>query len=175
MASIVAKMFFFCKKKPILLIFVECVLCEFLSYDNDQVVKTHLICQEKMMARTKSSRAHFRALGVLSLSKNLEKCHFTGILTWRAARADVRARAYKYQKWKDYHLRILLNIYIIRVACKLAEIIRLEIWKFLKKSWKNYNFWNFFEKSWISKKFVECVLCEFLSYNNDQVVKTHLI
>ena len=56
MASIVAKMFF-SSKKTILLIFVECVLCEFLSYDNDQVVKTHLIYQEKMMARTRNSRS----------------------------------------------------------------------------------------------------------------------
>ena len=51
MASIVAKMFF-SSKKTILLIFVECVLCEFLSYENDQVVKTHLIYQEKMRAVT---------------------------------------------------------------------------------------------------------------------------
>ena len=66
MASIVAKMVFFCEKKPIVLIFVESVLCEFLSYVNDQVVKTHLIYQEKMMARTKNSRAHFRARCVRS-------------------------------------------------------------------------------------------------------------
>ena len=94
MALKVAKMVFFFKKKTILLIFVECVLCEFLSYDNDQVVKTHLIYQEKMMARTRNSRA----LGMLPLSKNLEKCHFKGILMWRAARGGVRARAYNYEK-----------------------------------------------------------------------------
>ena len=134
MASIVAKMFFFCKKKTILLIFVECVLCEFLSYDNDQVVKTHLICQEKMMARTKSSGAHFRARCARSecshcakTSKNLQKYHFKGILMWRAARAEVRAREYNYEKSKVYHPRMLLNIYITHVASIVAEIILLEI------------------------------------------------
>ena len=72
------------------LIVSDMFLCEFLSYDNDQVVKKHLIYQEKIMARTRNSRA----LGVIPLSKNLEKCHFKGILTWRAARAGVRTGAY---------------------------------------------------------------------------------
>ena len=46
---------------------------------------------------------------------------------WRAARAEVRAREYNYEKSKVYHPRMLLNIYITHVASIVAEIILLEI------------------------------------------------
>ena len=140
------------QKKTILLIFVECVLCEFLSYDNDQVVKTHLIYQEKIMARTRNTRVHFRERYTHSKSapivekscKILKKCYFQCILMLRAVRAEVRTRAYNYEKWKVYHLRILFNIYIMHVALILSEITCLEIWKVFEKRQKS----EFFDKNW---------------------------
>merc|ERR1712026_116624 len=87
MILIVSKIVFFLQKKTFLLIFVECVLCEFLSYNNDQLVKTHLIYQEKMMARTRNSRAHFRARCARSECSHCPKTLKNAILkaSWRGA------------------------------------------------------------------------------------------
>ena len=71
------------------LLFVESVLCKFLSYGNDRVVKTHLIYQKKMMARTSARAARTRSAPI---AENPSKMPFSRHVDGaRGARGNARA------------------------------------------------------------------------------------
>ena len=66
-------------------------LCEFLSYDNDQIMKKYLFLSENLIFIILLARAHYRAR--CAPCQMPQKCHFWLILKVHEVAREVAARA----------------------------------------------------------------------------------
>ena len=96
----------------------------FLSYNNDQVVKNHLLDQTNSMARIKSARA---LRDKTRSSQNVKFANFFSI-GWVWARFP-RARTFSARHWICLIMKIIFDYWIVSVALKLAEIEAFQVIK----------------------------------------------